>query len=67
MEIFKVESIYLKLFYKLRGFIRCIKTAFYRPNYPKFLMCPFIKRLDRAFVSKTEVEPLKRSADLLRV
>ena len=48
---FKME--YLKLYYKFRAFIRYTKTAFYRPVYQKFLMCPLIKTLRQGFVSKT--------------
>ena len=31
MENFKIEGRYLKLCYESRAFIRCMKTAFYRP------------------------------------
>ena len=55
-----------KLCYEFRISIRCIKTAFYRPNYQKFLMCPLIKKLGWAFVSKHATESLKRSAELLK-
>ena len=37
----------------VKAVIRCMMTAFYRPNYQKLLMCPLIKWLDRAFVSIT--------------
>ena len=63
---FKIESRYLKLCYEFRIFIRCVKAAFYRSDYPKFLMSPLIKRLGRVFVSKHAVEPLKGSAELLK-
>ena len=43
-----------------------MKAAFYRPDYQNFLMCPLIKRLGRAFVSKHGAELLKRSAVLLK-
>ena len=66
MENFKFESTYLKLCYKFTAFVRCMKTAFYRPDYRKFLMCPFIKSLGRVFVSKHAAEPLQRSAELLK-
>ena len=66
MESFKTESRYLKLCYKSRAFIRCVKAGFYRPDYQKLLMCPLIKRLSRAFVSKNVAEPLKSSAELLK-
>ena len=66
MENLKIESRYLKLCYEFRAFIRCMKAAFYRPDYQKFLMCPLIKRLGEAFVSKHAVEPLKCSAELLK-
>ena len=52
MENFKIEGIYMKLCYEFRAFIRCMKAAFYRLDYQKFLMCPLIKRLGQAFVSK---------------
>ena len=52
MKNFKIESTYLKLCYKFRAFILCMKAAFYRPDYQKFLMCSLIKRLGQAFVSK---------------
>ena len=55
-----------KLCYEFRISIRCIKTAFYRSNYQKFLLCPLINRLGRAFVSKHATESLKRSIKLLR-
>ena len=66
MKNFKIESRYLKLCHEIRAFIRCIKAAFYGPHYQKFLMCPLIKRLGQAFVSKSVAEPLKRSADFLK-
>ena len=43
-----------------------MKAAFYRLDYKKFLMCPLIKRLGRALVSKHAVESLKRSIKLLK-
>ena len=42
-----------------------MKATFDRPDYQKFLMCPLIKRLDRAFVSKDAADPLKCSAEVL--
>ena len=66
MENFKIESRYPKLCYEFRAFISCMKAAFYRPDYQKFLMCPSIKRLGQAFISKNAAEPLKRSAKLLK-
>ena len=51
MGHFKIESRYLKLRYDFRAFIRCIKTAWYRLGYLKFLMCLLIKRIVRAFIS----------------
>ena len=66
MENFKIESRYLKLCNEFRAVIRCIKPAFYRPDYQKLLMCPLIKRLGRAFVSKHAAEPLKGSAKPLK-
>ena len=39
MENFKIESRYLKLCYEFRVFIRCMKAAFYRPDYQNSLMC----------------------------
>ena len=66
MENCKIESRYLKLYYELRAFIRCVKAAFYRPDYQKFLMCSLIKNLGQAFVSKHATKPLKHSAELLK-
>ena len=66
MENFKTKDIYLKLCYEFSAFIRCMKAAFYIPDYQKFLVCPLIQRLGRAFVSKHAVDPLKRSAELLK-
>ena len=66
MEIFKIESRYLKLFNEFRAAFRCMKAAFYRPDYQKLLMCPLIKRLAPAFVSKHATEPLKGSSELLK-
>ena len=51
MGHFKIESRYLKLRYDFRAFIRCMKTAWYRLGYLKFLMCLLIKRIVRAFIS----------------
>ena len=66
MGNFKIKNRYLAFCYEFRLFIRCMKAAFYRPDYQKFLMCLLIKRLGRAFVSKHAVEPLKRSVELLK-
>ena len=66
MKNFTIESRYLKLCNEFRAVIRCMKAAFYRPDYQNLLMCPLIKRLSRAFVSKHADEPLKRSAELLK-
>ena len=52
------ESRYLKLCNEFRAFIRCMKAAFYRLDYPKLLMYPLIKRSGRAFVSKHTTQPL---------
>ena len=65
MENFKTESKYLKLCYEFRA-SRCMKAAFYRPDYQKFLMCPLIKRVDWAFLPKNAVESLKCSVELLK-
>ena len=67
MEKFKIESRYLKLCNKFRAVIRCMKAAFYRPDYQKLLMCPLVKRLGRACVSKYATGPLKGSAELFFV
>ena len=56
---------YVKLCRQFRAFIRCIKTAFYRSDYQKFLMCTLIKTLGWAFISKHSTEPLKISVELL--
>ena len=37
---------------EFRAINRCMKAAFYRPDYQKLIMCPFIKRLSQVFVSK---------------
>ena len=66
MENFTIESRYLKLCNKFRAVIRCMKAAFYRSDYQKLLMCPLIKRLDRAFVAKHAARPLNRIAELLK-
>ena len=66
MENFKIESRYLKPCSKCRAVIRCMEAALYRPDYQKLLMCPLIKRLGRAFVSKHAAESLKGSAELLK-
>ena len=55
MENFKIESRYLKLCNEFKAVIRC------RPDYQTPLMCPLVKRLGEAFVSKHAAEPLKRS------
>ena len=66
MENFKIERRYLKLCNEFRAVIKCMKTTFYGPEYQKLLMCPLIKRLGRAFVSKYAAKPLKGSAELLK-
>ena len=66
MENFQVKSRYLKLCNEFRAVIRRMKAVFYRPDYRKLLMCPLIKDLGRAFVSKHAAEPLKGSATLLK-
>ena len=66
MENVKIESRYVKLCNEFRAGIKCMKAAFYRPDYQKLLMCPLIKRLGRVFVSKHAAEPLEGSADLLK-
>ena len=54
MGNFKVESRYRKLCNEFRAIIRHMKTAFYRPDYQKLLMCPSIKRLGRVFASNMQ-------------
>ena len=66
MENVKIESRYVKLCNEFRAGIKCMKAAFYRPDYQKLLMCSLIKRLGRVFVSKHVAEPFKGSADLLK-
>ena len=61
MENFKIERRYLKIYNEFRAVIRCLKAAFYRPDYQKLLMCPLINRLGQAFVSKHAAEPSKCS------
>ena len=53
------------LFYEFRAFIRCMKAAFYRPDFQKFLMCQLIKRLGPAFISKHAFETLGRAFETL--
>ena len=65
MGNFKIEIRYLQFCYDFMGFIRCMKAAFYRPDYKNFLKCLFIKRLARALIPKHAAESLKRSAELL--
>ena len=65
MENFKIQSRYRKLCCKCSAFIRCMKAAFCRQDYQKFLMCPLIKRVGQAFVSKHVAEPFKFSAEIL--
>ena len=52
MENFAIESRYLNLCNEFNAVTRCMKAAFYRPDYQKLLMYSLIKRLGRAFVSK---------------
>ena len=66
MENFTTENRYLKLCNNFRAVIRCMKAAYYRPDYQKLLMCSLIKRLGRAFVSKHAAKPLKHSAELFK-
>ena len=66
MVSFKIKSRYLKLCNEFRAVIRCIKAVFYRADYQKLLICPLIKRLGRAFVSKHAAAPLNGSAELLK-
>ena len=66
MENFKIESRYLKLCYEFKPFNKCVKAAFYWPCYQNFLMCPLIKRLGQAFISKNAAKPLKHSAELFK-
>ena len=66
MENFTIYRRYLKLCNELRSVIKCMKTAFYRPDYQKLLMCGLIKRLGRAFVSKHAADPLNCSAELFK-
>ena len=65
MENFKIESRYLKLCNEFRVVTRRMKAAFYRPDYQKLSMCPLIKRLGRASISKHATEPLKGSAIII--
>ena len=67
MENFTIESRYLEVLNEFRTIIRCMKAAFYRPDYQRLLMCLLIKRLGRAFISKHAAELLKHSAEFLRI
>ena len=44
-----IENMYLKLCNEFRTVIRFMTAAIYRRDYQKLFMCPFIKRLGRAF------------------
>ena len=66
MENFATESRHLKLCNKFRAVIRCVKAAYYRPDYQELLMCSLIKRLGRVFVLKHAAKPLKHSAELFK-
>ena len=66
MEHFTIKSRYPKLCNEFRAVIKCMKAAFYRPDYQKLLMSQLIKSLGREFVSKHAAEPLKRSAEPLK-
>ena len=67
MENFKIGSSYLKLCYKFKAPIRCMKATFYRPDYQKFLMCSLNQRLRRAFLStpRRAFETLGRAFETL--
>ena len=54
------------LCYEFRAFIICMRAAFYRADFQKFLMRPLIKRLGQVFVSKHAAKPLKYSAELFK-
>ena len=43
MENFKIESRYLKLCNEFRAVIRCMKAAFYRPDYQKLVVSVDLK------------------------
>ena len=66
MENCKIKGRYLKFCCGFRAVIRYIKAAFYRADYQKLLICPLVKRLGQAFVSKPVAEPLKHSSELLK-
>ena len=66
MKNFKIESRCLKLYNEFRAVFRCMKAAFYRPDYQNLLMCPLIKRLGQAIASKYAAKSLKGSAELLK-
>ena len=51
---------------KYQSIIRCMKAAFYRPDYQKLFMCPLIKRLGQTFVSNHAGKRLKGSTELLK-
>ena len=53
MENFKTESRYQDFYYEFRAFIRCMETAFYRPDYQNLdFRAGFV--CDRAFESLRE-------------
>ena len=51
---------------KYQSIIRCMKAAFYRPDYQKLFMCPLIKRLGQTFVPKHADKLLKGPTELLK-
>ena len=53
MENFKIERRYLKIYNEFRAVIRCLKAAFYRPDYQKLPMCPLIKQIWPSICFKT--------------
>ena len=56
----------LKLCINFRAVIRCMRAAFYKPDYQKLLICPLIKRIGQSFVLKHAAKPMKGSAKLLK-
>ena len=66
MKNFTIGNRYVKLCNEIWAVIRCMKAAFYRPDYQKLLMCLLIKKPGYGFVSKHALKGLKESIKLLK-
>ena len=61
MEDFKIESRYVKLYYKYWAIIRCIQAAFTDQIFKNSYVF-----VNQKTVSKHAAEPLEQSAELLK-